>query len=43
MWYHMDDFDPKTGESTLQLVKTLDHQDRADLQSVPTMSKPQSK
>ena len=25
-WHHMDDFDPITGESTLQLVKTLDHQ-----------------
>lgn len=25
-WHHMDDFDPETGESTMQLVKTTDHQ-----------------
>ncbi len=25
-WHHLDDFDPVTGESTLQLVKTVDHQ-----------------
>jgi A nuclease of the HNH/ENDO VII superfamily with conserved WHH/Fibronectin type III domain len=24
-WHHLDDFDPKTGECTLQLVKTLEH------------------
>lgn len=25
-WHHMDDFDPKTGESTMQLVKRIDHE-----------------
>ena len=25
-WHHMDDFNPKTGESTMQLVKRIDHE-----------------
>ncbi|HYC85213.1 MAG TPA: HNH endonuclease [Chryseosolibacter sp.] len=24
-WHHLDDFDPETGEATMQLVKTTDH------------------
>ena len=24
-WHHLDDYDPVTGESTMQLVKTTDH------------------
>jgi hypothetical protein len=24
-WHHLDDFDPKTGECTMQLVKSSEH------------------
>lgn len=24
-WHHLDDFDPMTGEATMQLVKTTEH------------------
>jgi hypothetical protein len=25
-WHHLDDFDPVTGECTMQLIKTSEHQ-----------------
>ena len=25
-WHHMDDFDPKTGESTMQLIRRDEHE-----------------